>query len=73
MNNNSEVARLRQQIDLEVEALDRLAHGVATVASHRIIALRYKSLVERCKLLGQHVGEREAFRWVVERMNERDH
>lgn len=69
MNNNSEVARLREQIDLEIEALDRLAHGVAAVASHRIIALRYKSLVERCKLLGQHVGEHEAFRWALTRMN----
>lgn len=71
MEQYDDVAHLRGQINLEIEALHFMASGPAQVGSHRIIAFRYKSLVERCKQLGQHIGEKEAFQWAIERMNER--
>ena len=70
MNNQSEVARLRARIDLEVEAMARIRDGFAMVASHEIISHRYNQLGSLCEQLGQHVGPVEAYTWLVERMDQ---
>lgn len=70
MNNQSEVARLREQIDLEIEAMARMRDGFAMVASHAIISHRYNRLGGLCEQLGRHIGTDEAYTWTAERMNE---
>lgn len=70
MTNQSEIARLRERIDLEIEAMARMRDGFAVVASHTIISHRYNRLGELCEQLGQHIGTNEAYLWTVERMNE---
>ena len=56
----SEVARLREQIRVECEALERLQHGFAVVGTHQSILVRYNRLGEHQKQLAQHVGEEAA-------------
>ncbi len=70
MDNQSEVARLRVRIDLEIEAMARIRDGFAVVASHEIISHRYTQLGGLCEQLGQHVGSSEAYTWVVERLDQ---
>ena len=58
--NVSEVARLRAQIDLEVEALQRIKSGFARVATHEIIMNRYRMIDACYERLARHVGEEKA-------------
>ncbi len=44
--NKSEVARLRQQIDLACESADRGMNGLAAVASHESIMKRMESAAD---------------------------
>ena len=62
----SEIARIRQQIEAECEAMRLAMYGYAAVASHKVIENRYKSLGKRLAELEQHVGEEEADAIVVE-------
>ncbi|HLX57552.1 MAG TPA: hypothetical protein VKR83_11040 [Ktedonobacteraceae bacterium] len=62
----SEVARIRQQIEAECEAMRLAMYGYATVASHRIIDNRYRSLGKRQEELEKHVGKEEANAIVVD-------
>lgn len=62
----SEVARLRQQIELECEAMRQALYGYAIVSSHDIIEQKYKSLGKYQEDLEQHVGEEEAKKIVME-------
>lgn len=59
----SEVARIRQQIEAECEAMRLAMYGYAVVASHKVIENRYKSLGKRQEELEQHVGKEEAKRY----------
>lgn len=70
MSNPSEVARLRERIDLEIEAMARMRDGFAMVASHKMISHRYNRPGGLCEQLGQHIGTEEAYIWTVERLNE---
>jgi hypothetical protein len=56
----SEVARLREQIERECEALSLLTRGFALTAPHRIISERYKQLDQSREHLSTLVGEEEA-------------
>jgi hypothetical protein len=53
----SEVARLRRQIELECEALERMAHGFAAVASHAAIMRKYRRIGACQEELARVVGE----------------
>jgi hypothetical protein len=56
----SEVARMRERIERECEALSLLFGGFAVTASHEIIAHRYKQLDQSHQDLSALVGEEEA-------------
>jgi hypothetical protein len=56
----SEVARLRRQIELECEALERMAYGFAAVASHAAIMRKYRRIGACQEELAQFVGEKES-------------
>ena len=57
---SSEVARLRQQIELECAAMQQALHGFALTAQHEIIQSKYESLGHYHEQLEQLVGEKEA-------------
>ncbi|MBV9689645.1 MAG: hypothetical protein JO202_08025 [Ktedonobacteraceae bacterium] len=59
-SNKSEVARLRQQLEEECEALHRGLYGLASVASHEIIRHRYQALGEYADELAKHLGQEQA-------------
>jgi hypothetical protein len=60
VNSQSEIALLRQRIDQEVSALQRLRHGFATVASHEAITRRYEFLGDCFEALAEHIGGQAA-------------
>lgn len=62
----SEVARLRQQIELECEAMRLALSGYAVVASHEIIDQKYNALGKYQEALGRLVGDEDALRVVIE-------
>ncbi len=53
----SEVARIREQIEVECESLHRALYDFATMASHDIINQKYDSLGQQQEQLGQIIGE----------------
>jgi hypothetical protein len=57
---SSEVARLRQQIELECAAMQQALSGFAITAQHNIIQMKYESLGHHYEQLEQLVGEKEA-------------
>lgn len=69
MNNQSEVARLRERIDREVEALQYIKHGFARVASHEMIMHHYRMIDQYFVGLSAHIGEEAATEVVCERIN----
>lgn len=56
----SEVARLRQRMEEECEAMKRALHGFAIGASHEAIMQRYARLGRCREALEKLVGEEEA-------------
>lgn len=56
-SNQSEVARIRRQIELETEAIALAMNGLATVASHAAINTRYNNLGKAKQELASIVGE----------------
>lgn len=62
----SEVARLRQQIELECEAMRRALTSYAMVASHAMITHKYERLGTYQEQLASLVDEQEAMQTVVE-------
>ena len=56
----SEVARLRQQIELECAAMQQALSGFAMTAQHEIIQRKYETLACYHEQLEQLVGEHEA-------------
>ncbi len=59
-SNQSEVARIRRQIELEAEALALAMSGPAIMASHAAIDARYRNLGKAKEELASIVGEEEA-------------
>jgi hypothetical protein len=59
-NGGSEVARLRQRMEEECEAMKRALHGFAVVASHEAIMQRYVRLGKCREELVGLIGEEDA-------------
>jgi hypothetical protein len=58
---SSEVARIRQQIDTELEAMKRGLYGVAAgTAKHQFIQARFQRIGDLMDTLTTYVGEQEA-------------
>lgn len=66
----SEVARLRQQIEAECEALRLAMYGYAAVSSHKVISHRYRLLDRYREQLATHVGEEQATDMMNETYNQ---
>lgn len=64
--NKSEVARLRQQIELECESAKFALTGVSMTAQHAFITKRYENIASYQAELGQQIGTEEAKRIVYE-------
>ena len=63
----SEVAQLRQQIQLEYEAAQRGLHGTAQgISQHAFITQRLENMAEHHRTLKQLLGEHEAARILAE-------
>jgi hypothetical protein len=58
--NNSEIARLRQQIELECQAMQLGLSGYAHVAKHQTITNKYNTLGKHQEQLEALVGEEQA-------------
>ncbi len=56
----SEVARVRQQIELECAAMQQAFTGFAITAQHEILQRKYETLAHYYEQLEQLVGEKEA-------------
>ena len=64
--NASEVARLRQQLELECQAMLRGLHGYAITAQHQIIDQKYQAFGTYQQVLETLVGKDEAISIAVE-------
>jgi hypothetical protein len=64
MTEQSEVARLLQQIALEYEGVKRGMDGLASVARHDFIHRKYEMIGQQTDQLGSLVGEGEALQLV---------
>ena len=74
MNNNSEVARLREQIDLECRASwAALSAFRSGTAQHRFITARLRKMDEYHGLLARLVGEEAATACVCEAFEPKEH
>lgn len=62
----SEVARLRRQIELECEAMKLAMNGYAVVSNHKTMGHKYDAIGAAQKKLEAVVGEEEAGRVVGE-------
>jgi hypothetical protein len=56
----SEVARLKQQIEVECEAMKLAMTGFRMTASHDVINRQYEQLGEYYESLGKLIGEKQA-------------
>jgi hypothetical protein len=65
----SEIARIRAQIDQEIEAM-RQAKAYASVASHDVITHRYEHLTRCFEHLAAEVGPTAAIEEIARRMEE---
>ncbi len=70
MEHKSEVTRIREQIDLECQAIRRVFEEPAVVASHASIDARYRNLHGLTQELKPLVGEQEATSVLVEIYND---
>ena len=60
MENKSEVAKLREQIDLEREAFRSAMQGLMQVGGHAQVHSRYRVLDDHYEKLAALIGDREA-------------
>lgn len=66
MQNQSEVARLRESIRLEYESAYLALHGSAIVGKHEIITKHMENMQAAHATLQTLVGEEEAIKMVVQ-------
>ena len=66
MHNQSEVARLRTQLDLEYTAMMRALTGPALVAQHEMITARMERMGDYHEQLVGLIGERKAAEYLVQ-------
>lgn len=65
----SEVARIREQIDLEIAASRRGCTGYAVVSRHDIITNHYGRLSDYMEELRGHIGTQAALELVIEALD----
>ncbi len=70
MEHKSEVARIRERIDLECQAMKRMFEEPAIVASHVAIDARYRNLNGLAEELRPLVGDAEATKTLVDIYND---
>jgi hypothetical protein len=68
--NQSEVARLRQQIDQEIEAMRQAMSGYAVVSAHEMITNHYQTLGTCFEELTAQMGEQAAIETIIARLEE---
>ncbi len=61
----SEVAQLRERLQLEAASLYQGLYGYAEVAKHQIIQQRLQGFGETFQQLKQHIGEEEAANFML--------
>ncbi|HLZ56417.1 MAG TPA: hypothetical protein VKR06_05665 [Ktedonosporobacter sp.] len=62
----SEVAKLRQQLEIEAESMKQGLYGLAITAQHQIIESKYNAFGACQEQLAALIGEEEATRMAVE-------
>ena len=67
--NQSAIARLREQIEAEAAALFQERYGLRIVASHDIIQHRYNCLGKMQEALALYVGENESLSVTIDAIN----
>jgi hypothetical protein len=65
-NHQSDVARLREQIELECEAMQQAMYGPAIVGRHNVIQSRYEAIGVYHNELAGLVGEEQASNMMVD-------
>lgn len=65
----SEVARMRQQIELELSAAQRALYNPAITAPHRFIEERYNNVGKLQQVLGELTSPEEALQAVIDISN----
>lgn len=66
----SEVAQLREKIELEIQAMRSGLTGYAAVSQHDIINHKYDQIGDYQQQLGQHIGEKAAIEVVIDALNQ---
>ncbi len=69
MENNSQVAQLRQRIEEEYTAAQRALHAPAMVAKHEFITARMEGMQQAHAELQTILGEEEAIKLVASTLN----
>ncbi len=69
----SEVAQLREKIELEIQAMRSGLTGYAAVSRHDIINHKYDQLGDYQQQLEQHIGETAAIEVVIDALNQLGH
>jgi hypothetical protein len=67
MENRSEIARIRTEIDLQLDSLELCMHGPAVVARHEVISHRMQRLGVCMDDLAKQVGEDKAVEEIYEK------
>lgn len=62
----SEVAQLREKIELEIQAMKRGLHGFAITASHTFIENKYNQIGSYQEQLEGLIGEKDASKVMVD-------
>ncbi len=65
----SQVARLKQEIEATCASMQLLFNGYAQKASHKIITNQYKTLDQQCSHLATLVGEEAATETICKTYN----
>ena len=65
----SEVAHIRQQIEMECEAMNRVFHSFSTKAPHWVVKMQYTTLDNHRQQLTNLIGEEQASEFVCETCN----
>jgi hypothetical protein len=68
----SEIAQLREKIELEIQAMKTVFTDYAAVSQHAIINHKYNQLGDYQQQLEQHIGATAAIEVVIDALNQFD-
>lgn len=69
----SEVAQLKEKIELEIQAMRSGLNGYAAVSRHDVINHKYDQLGDYQQQLGEHIGTTAAIEVVIDALNQWGH